>query len=118
MTGKMEAAATTERPRGAAGGRRSGARSRATAGPDRVSVMLLGIAGFLVVLALLAWQLRSAPTRLASRPEVVLRRVYQTTVVETIKGSRSASGTSVSQSVSSSGSSSIAAPTTRSSSAP
>lgn len=94
------------RPRGRAG----------VAGPDRTSVILSGLAAFLAVLALLAWQLRSSPSRAAGHRVLVVRRVYQTTVVETIRGS--GSGTSVSQSVSSSGSGSvpIAAATTRSSS--
>jgi hypothetical protein len=115
----MEAAAT-DHGAGARGGRRSArGRLRApAAGPDRASVILLSLAAVLAVLALLAWELRSAPPRSARRAEVVLRRVYQTTVVETIVGSRSAAGTSVLQSVSSSGSgySPVAAPTTRSSS--
>jgi hypothetical protein len=108
----MEAAATTERPRSAQ------SRGRAVPGPDRVSVVLFGVAAILVVLAVLAWQLRATHARSATRPVLVIRRVYQTTVVETVP--RGGSGSSVSQSVSSSGSAatSVAAPTTRSSSAP
>jgi hypothetical protein len=115
----MEApAVTTERLDSI--GRRAGSsprRSRTTrAGPDRASVLLLSLAAFLGILALLAWQLRASPSTATARPVLVVRRVYQTTVVETIRGS--GSGTSVSQSVSSSGSGSVpvAAATTRSSS--
>jgi hypothetical protein len=108
-TEAMEAAATANRP---------GQSRRITSGPDRTSVMLLAIAAFLAVLALLAWQLRSTASKSPQRPAVLLRRIYETTVVETVRGG--GSGTSVSQSVSSSGSSSVpvAAPVTRSSSAP
>ena len=64
--------------------------------------MLMTLAGFLLVLALLASQLR--PTAPAPRrPVVVLRRVYETRVIETIPGGSGRGGTSVSQSVSSSG---------------
>ena len=77
--------------------------ARRTAGPDRVTVWLLSVAAFLVVLALMAWQFRPAgPKR--SAPVVVLRRVYETRVVETVIGP--SKGTGVSQSVSSSSSSS------------
>jgi hypothetical protein len=113
----MEAAApTTERGDGTPDGQVARTPARRAAGPDRASVVLFSVAAFLGVLALLAWELRSAPATVARRHEVVLRRVYQTTVVETVTGSTSGSGTSVSQSVSSSGSSSISPPTTRSSS--
>jgi hypothetical protein len=107
------AAATTERRTGAAPPRR-----RATAGPDGAAVILLGLAAVLAVLAILAWQFRATPSRTVTRPVVIVRRVYQTTVVETIRGGGSRS--SVSQSVSSSGSGAVpvAAPTTRSSSVP
>jgi hypothetical protein len=92
-------------------------RQRPAAGPDRFAVLFLTIAAFLAVLALLASQLRaSAPA--IPKPVVVLRRIYETRVVETIKGSGSASpsGTSVTQ-VSSGGSpaASVPAPATRSS---
>jgi hypothetical protein len=79
--------------------------------PDRLTVMLFAIAAFLAVLAVLTAQLRTAPTR----PRViVVRRVYRTTVVETVLGQRSG-GTSVSRSTSSSGSApaTSVAPTTR-----
>jgi hypothetical protein len=79
--------------------------------------VLLTLAGFLVVLALLASQLRPTATGVASHPVVVLRRVYQTTVVETVRGQSrgGANRTSVTQSASRSGSPAGAAPTTRSS---
>lgn len=72
------------------------------AGGDRLTVALFALAAFLTVLALLAIQLRAgsaAPTR----PRIVLRRVYETRVVETRVGGTDG-GSSVTQSVSSSGS--------------
>lgn len=106
----MAAAATTSSRRASA----SAAGSRPGAGPDRITVMLLTLAVFLVILAGLAWQVRSAPARPVHRM-VVLRRVYETRVVETVVGA--AGGSSVTQSVSSSGSASAlpAAATTRAS---
>jgi hypothetical protein len=97
---------STERPTG----RRSG-----RTGPDRVSVMLFSLAAVLAVLALLAIQIRSGPSQTQARPLVVLRRIYRTTIVETLPGP--GRGTSVSQSASSSGAVQAvsAAPTTRSS---
>jgi hypothetical protein len=114
----MEApAAITDRP-DSVGTQAASARRRrrlAAGGPDRASVILFGLAAFLAVLAFLGWQQRTSPAKVAARPVLVVRRIYQTTVVETIRGS--GAGTSVSQSVSSSGSGSLpaAAPTTRSS---
>lgn len=114
----MEApAATTDRPESvgtrAASARRR--RRRAAGGPDRASVILFSLAAFLAILAFLGWQLRTSPAKVAARPVLVVRRIYETTVVETIRGS--GAGTSVSQSVSSAGPGSLlaAAPTTRSS---
>ena len=98
MAAAMATAATTRR--------------RGTAGPDRVTVVLLTLASFLAVLALLAWQLRTSAT-VGMSPSPVARRVYQTTVVETVVGPSQRSGSSVTQSVSSSGSSS--GPATRAS---
>jgi hypothetical protein len=111
------AAATTRRSPAPAPGSGPKARSGGTSGPDRLTVTLLALAGFMVVLALLAWQLRPASARPVRRPVVVLRKIYRTTIVETIAGGNGASATSVSQSVSASGSSYApsAAPTTRSS---
>ncbi len=82
------------------------------AGPDRLTVMLLTLASFLAVLALLAWQLRTSAAVPMNAANVV-RRVYQTTIVETVVGPSQRNGSSVTQSVSSSGSSS--APATRAS---
>jgi len=81
-------------------------------GPDRLTVVLLTLASVLAVLALLAWQLRtSAAVRVRSAKEV--RRVYQTTIVETVVGPSQRTSESVTQSGSSSGSSS--GPATRAS---
>ncbi len=78
--------------------------------------MLLSVAAFLVVLALLASQFQAAAA--APKPRVmVMRRVYQTRVIETVVGA-ARSGPSVTQSVSSSGApsaSAAAAPVTRTS---
>jgi hypothetical protein len=88
-----------------------------SSGPDRLTVALFSLAAFLAVLALLAGQLRAASVNSAARPVLVLRKVYRTTVVETIADGSGAGGTSVTQSVSSSGSgaTTLAAPTTRTS---
>jgi hypothetical protein len=109
MATATERTSAIARPR--PGGRRA-------SGPDRLTVVLVSIAAFLLVLALLADQLRSSSTPLARRPVIVLRRVYETRIVETARGfsAAGAGGTSVTQSVSSSGSAAApAAPTTRSS---
>lgn len=95
----------TDRHATTPGGRRpAGAgRPRPGRGPDRLSVMLLGLAVFLAMLALLASQLRGTATQGYAARAVVHRRIYLTKVIETIPGP--GKGTSVSQSVSSSGSS-------------
>jgi hypothetical protein len=56
---------------------------RSRRGPDRVTVMLLTLATFLAVFAVLAGRLRAAlaPPPSPSPRVVVLRRVYRTTVV-------------------------------------
>jgi hypothetical protein len=78
--------------------------------------MLLALAGFLIVLSLLAWQLRPASAPSVKHPVVVLRKIYRTTTIETTTRGSGAGRTSVSQSLSSSGSSfATPAPTTRSS---
>jgi hypothetical protein len=87
-------------------------RRRGVAGPDRLTVVLLTLASVLAVLALLAWQLRTSAA-VRTSPARVVRRVYQTTIVETVAGPSQRNGSSVTQSVSSSGSSS--APATRAS---
>ena len=89
---------------------------RATAaGADGVTVTLLTLAAFLAIFALLAWQVRSAPAQSRHRV-IVLRRVYETRVVETVIGA-ARGGSTVTQSTSSSApaSSVSAAPTTRAS---
>ncbi len=92
-------------------------RRRGSSGPDRLTVVLFSLAAFLAVLALLAGQLRAASASSGARPALVLRKVYRTTVIETITDGSGAGGTSVTQSVSSSGSgaTTLAAPTTRTS---
>jgi hypothetical protein len=87
-------------------------RRRGVPGPDRLTVVLFTLAGFLSVLALLAWQLRTSAA-VHMTPAKVVRRVYQTTIIDTVVGPSRQSGASVTQSVSSSGSSS--APATRAS---
>ena len=88
-------------------------RPRRSAGPDRVTVMMLSLATFLVIFAGLAWQLRSVAAGPAHRV-VLVRRVYETRVVETVVGRAGGSG-SVSESVSSSVPAASPAPVTRSS---
>lgn len=68
-------------------------------------MIMLSLAAFLVLLALLASQLGSGASAAPTRRLVVVRRVYRTTVVETIRGG--SGGNSVSQSVSSSGSGAV-----------
>jgi nitrate reductase gamma subunit len=91
-------------------------RRRAGPGPDRVTVLLVTLASFLGVLALLAGQLRSSGSA-RPRAVVVIRRVYETRVVETDRGrSSGVGGTSISQAVSNASPASVpSAPTTRSS---
>jgi hypothetical protein len=97
-------------------------RARSRGGPDRLTVMLLVLAGFLVVLAILATRLRTAPAQ-ASVPAprvVVLRRIYRTTVVD--DGLATGRGATATVSVSVSGATppttSGPAPTTRTSAHP
>lgn len=118
----MATAAETERAPLRAAGRGSGKRGRPASGPDRLTVGLLTLAGFLVVLSLMASQLRPASRTGTVRHVLVTRRIYQTTVVETVRApsGTTGGGSSVTQSVSSSGSSGPAyaagsAPVTRSS---
>jgi hypothetical protein len=78
-------------------------------------VAFLTLAAFLAILALLASQLRPKPNS-SAHATIVLRRVYETRVLETLVGARRG-GNSVAQSVSSNttGSSLSPAPVTRSS---
>ncbi len=118
----MATAAETDGSPQPRAGRGSGRRGRPASGPDRLTVGLLTLAAFLVVLSLLASQLRPAFRTGPVRHVLVTRRIYRTT---TVVESRTPSGTtpgdaSVSQSVSSSGASGAAygagsAPVTRSS---
>jgi hypothetical protein len=95
--------------------------ARRRGGPDRVAVALFSLAAFLLILALLGTQLSRAPSAKASaRRAVLLRRVYETTVVERVlpAGVGGAGRSSVTQSVSGSRSGlplSTAAPVTRTS---
>lgn len=78
---------------------------------DRLTVVLFTLTGFLAVLAVLAHQL-PAFGRSDSRPSPVVRKIYRTTVIETLVGSAGPSG--VTRSVSGSRSSATQpAPTTR-----
>jgi hypothetical protein len=82
-----------------------------------VTVVLFSLATFLVVLALLATQLAGATSYPAAHPVLLVRKIYRTTVIETVTGATGHGGTSVSQSVSSSGASgaAVSTPTTRTS---
>ena len=93
---------------------------RARGGPDRITVALFSLTAFLLVLALLGTQLSRASSVRAVRTPVLLRRIYETTVVERVlpAGVGRGGATSVSQSVSGSSSGSlapVAAPVTRTS---
>jgi hypothetical protein len=83
-------------------------RRAASTGADRLTVVLVSLALFLGLIAFLADQLRGAYSGHHSPRVVVLRRVYETRIVQTIPGP--GSGTSVSQSVSNSGSGYTASP--------
>ncbi len=85
---------------------------------DRVSVMLFSLAAFLAVFAVLVAELPLSATVPPSH-QLLIRRVYRTTVIETVIGARSAPP-SVTQSSSSSSPPSVAspAPTTRASRTP
>jgi hypothetical protein len=68
---------------------------------DRLTIAMVSLAAFLIVLALLAAQLGHAGTRHASARAVLLRRIYETTVVERVPATSTArSSNSVTQSVS------------------
>ena len=70
---------------------------------------MLTLAGFLAVLALMAWQLGSGASG-RPRGTVVVRRIYETRVIETVVGGRG--GSSITQSTSSSGPVASAGPAT------
>jgi hypothetical protein len=105
----MATDATAAAPsRTASGARRSRRRSRA--GVDPLTGVLFTVAAFLAVLALLAHQMTAATAHARPRQVIVQRRIYQTTVVETIPGTGGSSAGSVTQSVSASSSSGSASP--------
>lgn len=82
---------------------------------DRLTIAMASLAAFLIVLALLATQLGHADTQHASARAVLVRRIYQTTVVERVPAASAArSSNSVTQSVSGTGALS-ATPVTRTS---
>lgn len=94
---------------------RAGRRRRGRSGADRLTVFLFSLAAFFVVLTLMAGRL-PAGRAAATHQVTVLRKIYRTTVIETIAGGSGPAGTSVSQSVSSSGSATpVSAPATRTS---
>jgi hypothetical protein len=64
-----------------------------------VTVALLSLAAFLGLLALLAWQVQPA-TLIPARRVALVRRIYQTTVIETVIGTRGGSTVTQSTSVS------------------
>jgi len=70
------AAATTEPPR-----------KRRPARPDRPSLILFSLAGFMAVLAALAVQVHPAAGSHSGRA-LLVRRIYTTTVVETVAAGR------------------------------
>lgn len=82
---------------------------------DRLTIAMASLAAFLIVLALLATQLGHADTRHSSARAVLVRRIYETTVVERVPAASAAHGTSsVTQSVSAAGAA-PATPVTRTS---
>ena len=99
---------------GATGRPRRGDSGTRPSGSDRLAVALFTIAAFLVVLAALLARQMPAANYGGSHPVSVLRKIYRTTVVETIAGGSGPAGTSVtrSSSSSSSGSSAMAAVST------
>ena len=89
---------------------------RARGGPDRVTVMLVAVAAFLAVFAILATRLRATAAPAPAPRVVVLRRIYRTTVID--DGRSAGRGRAATVSVSTSGSAPAAPPTTRTSSHP
>ena len=81
-------------------------------GPDRVTVALFASAAFVLLFAFLALQLSSASRR--APKTVLLRRVYETTVIERAPAGANG-GTSVTQQSSSSPYTTAGAPVTGSS---
>ena len=61
---------------------------------DRVSVALFSVTAFLLVLALLGSQLDQATRRPPARAAVTVRKIYRTTVMESVIGASSRPGSS------------------------
>lgn len=71
---------------------------------DRLTIAMGSLAAFLIVLALLATQLGHASPTHPSARAVLVRRIYETKVVERVPAASAAHGTSsVTQSVSAAG---------------
>jgi hypothetical protein len=87
-------------------------RARRRRGADPLTTAFTALAVFLLLLAFLAVQLRAGSASGAHRV-VLIRRVYQTKVIETVPGGGSGSSSLVSQSVG--GTSSMSAPATHTS---
>ena len=90
-------------------GRRPEGAARHRTAADPLTVALFSATVFLILLALLASGLRGATAPRLTGRVVVLRKIYRTRVITTVIGA-STGGTSVSQSVSSSGSASAPLP--------
>jgi hypothetical protein len=104
-------ARTITRPRS-----RSGHRGRGRTNSDRATVGLFTVAAFLAVFSLLVHELPANGPRSGSTSVHVLRKIYRTTVVETILGTNGPPASSVTQSVTSSGSAgAVSVPTTHAS---
>lgn len=88
---------------------------RERASVDRLTVALFSLAALLLVLALLAMHAAHRTHAAAARPVALVRKVYLTTVVERVPARSHAHGGAFTQSVSSLGAPSVAAPTTRTS---
>lgn len=82
---------------------------------DRLTIAMVSLAAFLIVLALLATQLSHAGPSRPSARAVLLRRIYETTVVERVPASSSARNTSSVTQSSSGAVTATQAPTTRTS---
>ncbi len=80
---------------------------------DRVTVILLSLTVFFVMLGVLAKEVETGGNNVATRPVTVLRKVYETKVIETVPANSNIQA-GVSQSVSGSVAP-VAAPTTRTS---
>lgn len=94
-----------------------GATPSRRAGPDRVTTGLLAVTAFLVVLAVLASNVRLTPARVTPHRVILVRRIYQTSIIDDRATAKTiAANNSVTQSVATSGSSLAPAVSTRASS--